>query len=127
MVKYNKTIFEEVFMKENIHPKYEICEVVCACGNTFKTRSTKPNIKVEICSNCHPFYTGKHKIIDTEGRVEKFRKKYSTIATQEKKSKDVKMAKVTPAHRKATPTGVAKKLPKKIEKPAKTGKKETKK
>ena len=63
-------------MKQGIHPKYETATVVCACGNTFETRSTKPSIRVEICSNCHPFYTGKQKIVDTEGRVEKFMQKY---------------------------------------------------
>lgn len=63
-------------MREGIHPKYETATVVCACGNTFETRSTKPSIRVEICSNCHPFYTGKQKIVDTEGRVEKFLQKY---------------------------------------------------
>jgi large subunit ribosomal protein L31 len=63
-------------MKKNIHPKYMECTVVCACGNTFKTRSTMPKIEVEICSACHPFFTGKQKYIDTEGRIEKFKKKY---------------------------------------------------
>ncbi|NLH99979.1 MAG: 50S ribosomal protein L31 [Chthonomonadales bacterium] len=63
-------------MKEGIHPKYVAATVTCACGNTFLTRSTKPTIRVEICSNCHPFYTGKQKIVDTEGRVEKFMQKY---------------------------------------------------
>ncbi|ACI20423.1 MULTISPECIES: 50S ribosomal protein L31 [Thermodesulfovibrio] len=64
-------------MKEKIHPEYKEAKVVCACGETFVTRSTKPVIKVDICSKCHPFYTGKQKIVDTEGRVEKFMKKYS--------------------------------------------------
>ena len=64
-------------MKEGIHPKYMITEVVCACGETFLTRSTKPKIQVDICSKCHPFFTGKQKIVDTEGRVEKFRRKYA--------------------------------------------------
>ncbi|WP_297211488.1 MULTISPECIES: 50S ribosomal protein L31 [Thermodesulfovibrio] len=64
-------------MKEKIHPEYKEAKVVCACGETFTTRSTKPLIKVDICSKCHPFYTGKQKIVDTEGRVEKFMKKYS--------------------------------------------------
>ncbi|MCX7642015.1 MAG: 50S ribosomal protein L31 [Elusimicrobiales bacterium] len=113
-------------MKENIHPKYEVSEVVCACGNSFITRSTKGSIKVEICSNCHPFYTGKHKIIDTEGRVEKFKKKYaSSEAKSDSKQKSktkVKMPKVTPAHRKATPTGVKTTI-KKVEKEDKTKKK----
>jgi len=66
----------EVNVKKGIHPKYEEAEVICACGNTFKTRSTKQNIKVEICSACHPFFTGKQKLVDTAGRVEKFMKKY---------------------------------------------------
>ncbi|MEN2994829.1 MAG: 50S ribosomal protein L31 [Thermodesulfovibrio sp.] len=64
-------------MKEKIHPEYKEAKVICACGETFITRSTKPVIKVDICSKCHPFYTGKQKIVDTEGRVEKFMKKYS--------------------------------------------------
>jgi large subunit ribosomal protein L31 len=64
-------------MKEKIHPEYKEAKVICACGETFVTRSTKPLIKVDICSKCHPFYTGKQKIVDTEGRVEKFVKKYA--------------------------------------------------
>lgn len=64
-------------MKENIHPEYDEALVVCACGNTFKTRSTKKEIRVEICSQCHPFYTGRQKLIDSAGRIEKFRKKYA--------------------------------------------------
>ncbi len=63
-------------MKEGIHPKYHNVTVVCQCGNTFETRSTRETVRVEICSNCHPFYTGKQKIVDTEGRVEKFLQKY---------------------------------------------------
>jgi large subunit ribosomal protein L31 len=63
-------------MKKEIHPNYVDCSVTCACGNTFKTRSTLPEIEVEICSSCHPFYTGKQKYVDTEGRIEKFKKKY---------------------------------------------------
>jgi large subunit ribosomal protein L31 len=64
-------------MKEGIHPKYEESTVSCACGYTFRTRSTKPVIKLEICSNCHPFFTGKQKLIDTAGRVEKFQKRFA--------------------------------------------------
>ena len=64
-------------MKEGIHPNYATATVKCACGATFETRSTKPEISVEICSNCHPFYTGKQKLIDTGGRVDKFRKRYN--------------------------------------------------
>ena len=63
-------------MKEGIHPDYHDIEVVCACGHRFNTRSTAKEIHVEICSNCHPFYTGQQKILDTAGRVERFRKKY---------------------------------------------------
>jgi len=63
-------------MKEKIHPKYEEVTVSCVCGNSFKTRSTSKEIKVEICSACHPFFTGKAKLIDTAGRVERFKKKY---------------------------------------------------
>mgnify|MGYP000471322581 CR=1 FL=1 len=65
-------------MKEKIHPKYyEDAKVTCSCGNTFTTGSTKQALKVEICSKCHPFFTGEQKIMDTEGRVEKFKKKYA--------------------------------------------------
>ncbi len=63
-------------MKADIHPKYVTSVVTCGCGNKFETRSTNPVIKVEICSNCHPFYTGQQKFVDTAGRVEKFQKKY---------------------------------------------------
>jgi large subunit ribosomal protein L31 len=66
-------------MKKGIHPEYVESRVVCACGNTFLTRSTKKEIRVEICSQCHPFFTGKQKLIDSAGRVEKFRKKYGDI------------------------------------------------
>ncbi|NOY52544.1 MAG: 50S ribosomal protein L31 [Deltaproteobacteria bacterium] len=63
-------------MKDKIHPKYEETTITCTCGNVIETRSTQKDLKVEICSNCHPFYTGQQKIVDTEGRVEKFKKKY---------------------------------------------------
>ena len=63
-------------MKKGIHPEYKTAKVTCACGNTFETRSTVGDINVEICSNCHPFFTGKQKLIDTAGRVEKYMKKY---------------------------------------------------
>ena len=63
-------------MKADIHPKYEKTEIKCACGNTIEAGSTKNGITVEICSNCHPFFTGKQKLIDTAGRIERFRKKY---------------------------------------------------
>lgn len=63
-------------MKAGIHPEYEATTITCACGEIIHTRSTVKNLKVEICSKCHPFYTGMQKIVDTEGRVERFRKKY---------------------------------------------------
>ncbi|MGH7571939.1 MAG: 50S ribosomal protein L31 [Gemmatimonadota bacterium] len=63
-------------MKKDIHPDYTDARIVCACGNIIETRSTVPEIHVEICSSCHPFFTGKQKLIDTAGRVEKFRAKY---------------------------------------------------
>jgi len=70
-------------LKEGIHPRfYEECVVTCACGNTFTTGSTKKSIKVEICSKCHPFFTGTQKLVDTEGRIEKFNKKYSKRARE---------------------------------------------
>lgn len=65
-------------MKKGIHPEYVECTVTCGCGNTFKTRSTKPVIRVEICSACHPFFTGQVKYVDTAGRVEKFERKYGS-------------------------------------------------
>ncbi len=63
-------------MKENLHPKYEATTIKCACGNVIDTRSTKENIRVEICSKCHPFFTGKQKLVDTSGRVDMFKKRY---------------------------------------------------
>ncbi len=63
-------------MKEGIHPKYVPCKVTCGCGASFTTRATVPTLNVEICSSCHPFYTGKQKFVDTAGRVEKFQKKF---------------------------------------------------
>mgnify|MGYP001218824402 CR=1 FL=1 len=66
-------------MKKDIHPEYKETTVTCVCGNVINTRSTKQDIKVEICSSCHPFMTGKQKIIDTAGRVEKFKRKYAGV------------------------------------------------
>ncbi|MGD9764569.1 MAG: 50S ribosomal protein L31 [Candidatus Binatia bacterium] len=63
-------------MQEGIHPNYAKSVVVCACGNSWETRSTKPALHVDICSGCHPFFTGKQKLVDTAGRVERFRRKY---------------------------------------------------
>ncbi len=64
-------------MKSDIHPKYHEITVTCVCGHSFKTRSTSEKIDLEICSECHPFYTGKQKLVDTAGRVERFRKRYA--------------------------------------------------
>ena len=69
-------------MKEGIHPKYEPVQVTCACGNKFVTRSTVPEIRVEICASCHPFFTGRQKLMDTEGRVERFRQRYERYQKQ---------------------------------------------
>jgi len=64
-------------MKKDIHPKYEPTTITCVCGNVIETRSTVKDISVEICSSCHPFFTGKQKLVDTAGRIERFKKKYS--------------------------------------------------
>jgi len=63
-------------MKSNIHPDYKETTISCACGNTLKTRSTSSDLRVDICSNCHPFYTGKQKLVDTAGMVERYRRRY---------------------------------------------------
>ena len=63
-------------MKEKIHPNYVEATIVCACGNTWKTRSTSSTVHLDICSNCHPYFTGEQRIVDTAGRVERFRKRY---------------------------------------------------
>ena len=70
-------------MKQGIHPEYEESTITCACGEDIKTRSTKKDIRVEICSKCHPFYTGKQKLVDTGGRVDRFNKRYN-ISTENK-------------------------------------------
>ena len=69
-------------MKADIHPEYVLATVTCSCGNTFQTRSTRPELHVEICSQCHPFYTGKQKLMDTGGRLDKFKKRYAGVATK---------------------------------------------
>jgi large subunit ribosomal protein L31 len=65
-----------VFMKQGIHPEYQPTTVRCSCGEEFQTRSTVAELRVDICSNCHPFYTGKQKLVDTGGRVERFERRY---------------------------------------------------
>ena len=71
-------------MKKDIHPKYEEATVHCSCGNTFTTRSTKPELRIELCSQCHPFYTGKQKLVDSGGRVERFKRRFDKKAEPEK-------------------------------------------
>lgn len=73
-------------MKPKIHPKYYDTTVTCACGNVIKTRSTRKDIRVEICSNCHPFFTGRQKLIDTAGRVDRYRRKYGLDKKGDKKA-----------------------------------------
>ncbi len=69
-------------MKNKIHPDYVECNIICLCGNEFTTRATQPEIKVDICSSCHPFFTGKQKLVDTAGRVERFQKRYKDYRKQ---------------------------------------------
>ncbi len=69
-------------MRKGIHPKYDKCVVSCSCGNTFETRATVSELKIDICSACHPFYTGNMKVLDAAGRIEKFNKKYNWAKTQ---------------------------------------------
>jgi large subunit ribosomal protein L31 len=70
-------------MKEKIHPKYVEATVVCACGNTWKTRSTKETVHLDICSRCHPYFTGEQRIVDTAGRVERFRRRMEKVGTRQ--------------------------------------------
>jgi large subunit ribosomal protein L31 len=74
-------------MKTGIHPSYVECTVRCSCGNSFVTRATKPELRVELCSECHPFYTGKQKLVDTGGRVERFQRRYQQAQAGAKKKK----------------------------------------
>jgi len=73
-------------MKKEIHPKYVDAKITCACGAVFEVRSTKPEMHVGICAKCHPFFTGKQKLMDTEGRVDRFRRKYGTKTTDKDKA-----------------------------------------
>jgi large subunit ribosomal protein L31 len=73
-------------VRAGIHPKYHEVEVRCACGNTFKTHSTKPELHLEICNQCHPFFTGRQKLIDTEGRVERFTKRFGAQTAEGRKA-----------------------------------------
>jgi large subunit ribosomal protein L31 len=71
-------------MKTGIHPDYVVCNVHCSCGHTFVTRATRPEMRVELCSECHPFYTGKQKLVDTGGRVERFQRRLAATAAAQK-------------------------------------------
>ena len=81
-------------MKKELHPEYKKCMVTCACGNTFETRSTLDKIHVEICSQCHPFYTGKQKLVDSAGRVERFHRRYRKDRVKPQSDSVKKSAKV---------------------------------
>ena len=84
-------------MKQDIHPDYVVATVHCSCGNTFTTRSTKSELRVEICSNCHPFYTGKQKLVDTGGRVERFQRRYAKQQAEQAASGRERAARPAPA------------------------------
>ena len=74
-------------MREGIHPEYKAAKIVCACGNVIETRSTRGDFHIEICSNCHPFFTGKQKLLDTQGRIDRFNKKYANAPKRPAKAK----------------------------------------
>jgi len=80
-------------MRENIHPAYPTAKVHCACGATWETRSTSGDLHLDICSNCHPFFTGKQKLLDTQGRIDRFRKKYANTPAPAEKPKKAAMPK----------------------------------
>ena len=89
-------------MKSGIHPEYVKSRIICACGNIIETRSTVPEIHIEICSNCHPFFTGKQKLVDTAGRVEKFRAKYGMADGESETAVDEASAETEAAEAEAT-------------------------
>ena len=91
-------------MKPNLHPMYRKIEVVCACGNRFETRSTATSIHVEVCNACHPYYTGKQRLVDTAGRVDRFRRKYGAEPAAAAASSSAPAPAPAPA---AEPTGAA--------------------
>ena len=80
-------------MKAGIHPEYHEVDVRCACGATWKTHSTKPELRLEICSNCHPFFTGRQKLVDTEGRVERFTKKFGQVTVADRRRQEAERKK----------------------------------
>ena len=86
-----------MIMKTDTHPNYVECKVHCSCGNEFVTRSTVPELRVELCSECHPFYTGKQKLVDTGGRVERFQKKYAQTRARAEAAAAERAARTAPA------------------------------
>ncbi len=90
-------------MRENIHPAYPTAKVHCACGATWETRSTHGDLHLDICSNCHPFFTGKQKLLDTQGRIDRFRKKYANAPATPPKKKAAAKAEKPAAEKKAAP------------------------
>src|SRR5688572_21105363 len=97
-------------MKKDIHPNYTEVTVTCGCGNSFVTRSTAPKIAVEVCSNCHPFYTGKQKFVDTAGMVEKFTRKWQSSEAKQAKDQHDAKAPAAPAKPAAVPARPSKSL-----------------
>jgi len=97
-------------LKKGLHPEYVKCEVSCACGNSFVTRSTVPKLRLDICSACHPFYTGKQKLVDTAGRVEQFMRKYEKSQKMQEKAVE-KAAKKKAASAESASAAKAKKEP----------------
>ena len=91
-------------MKTDIHPEYQIATVHCSCGNTFQTRSTKGDLRVELCSNCHPFYTGKQKLVDTGGRVERCQRRYAAQQQQQQAAVTARRAQQDRAATRPAPT-----------------------
>jgi large subunit ribosomal protein L31 len=95
-------------MKKDIHPKYVEATVHCSCGNTFTTRSTKPDLRVELCSQCHPFYTGKQKLVDSGGRVERFKRRFEKAEPVKAEPAKAEAAKAEPAKAEAAKAEPAK-------------------
>jgi large subunit ribosomal protein L31 len=88
-------------MKAGIHPKYEETTVTCACGNTFTTRSTRQNLRVDVCSNCHPFYTGEQRIVDTAGQVDRFMRRLQTAQSKQADAQQRRQPKQEPAKKRS--------------------------
>ena len=108
-------------MKTGVHPQYVISQVSCACGSTFSTRSTKPVIKVEICSSCHPFYTGKQRLVDAAGRVDRFKRRFAKtegqmIVRKKSEMKVKKLESAAPRKKVLTSTPTTTKKPGKADK-----------